>query len=122
MVIHQAPKFEKIYQKWLEETETEDNKNSFEAMLDFEDENCYSGLGAILNQVILEVEDIQTCLCDDFNGYQYIVLTPAYPWQKISDTERELTPKALDTIFNKYSVMLCGEEVHADYQAVENGG
>lgn len=51
----------------------------------------HSGLAGILAEVIQEVEGIEMLACDDFDGTEYLLYSPQYPWH-MSDKDRTMTP------------------------------
>ena len=60
----------------------------------------------------------------DFNGKEYLIYPPIYPWTlaKMSDKEKNLTEKDLVGIFSNYLHIVTDEELTVEYQSVENGG
>lgn len=84
----------------------------------------YGGLAEILYEVIKEVEGIELLVSTDFNGKDYLIYPPIYPWTlaKMSDKEKHLTEKDLTEIFSKYLHIVTNEELTVEYQSVENGG
>lgn len=84
----------------------------------------YGGLAEILYEVIKEVEGIELLVSTDFNGKEYLIYPPIYPWTlaKMSDKEKNLTEKDLVEIFSKYLHIVTDEELTVEYYSVENGG
>ena len=123
-LVHQAPEFEKDFLEWLAESYEEpiDELKIDYVLENLEDDWCYKGIGPILQDVINEAEDLSLYIADDFDGVQYLMLSPRYPWNEITAKERELTREAMDKIFHKYLRLLTDKIIDIDYQSVENGG
>lgn len=124
--IHQAPKFEADYLNWLQDTYGEDgvaaSENvTLEEMLDFENDSCYQGLGAIMQAVMQELEQISVYLCEAFDCRQYLMYTPNYPWW-MKEADYAMTEDRLHEIFTKYVAMLQDDPIVIDYIECENGG
>lgn len=84
----------------------------------FEGDCCDRGLAHILLNVITEIPIV---FADDYNGVQYILYCPSYPWT-LEEREKNLTKEDIIEIFKKYISVLTDEEIDIDYQSVENGG
>ena len=79
---------------------------------------CDRGIAHILLNVITE---IPVMFADDYDGFQYILYCPSYPWT-LEHREKNLTKEDVIKIFKKYISVLTDKEIYIDYQAVENGG
>lgn len=85
---------------------------------ELEGDYCERGVTYVLCHVI---DEIKTVFADDYNGTQYILYCPCYPWN-MSEEEKNLTFEDIENIFTKYIRVLTDKYVAIDYQAVENGG
>lgn len=84
----------------------------------------YGGLAEILYEVILENEGIELYVCTDYNGKEYLLYTPLYPWdyKKLSENELNLSEESLSAIYGKYVCIVTKQVIPVEYQSVENGG
>lgn len=123
-LVHQAPEFEKDFLEWLNESYEEpiDELDVSEVLDEWDDTHGFCGLGPILRDVINEAEGLSLYIADDFDGVQYLMLSPHYPWSEIAAKERELTHEAMNEIFRNYIQVLTDKKIDIDYQSVENGG
>ena len=125
-LVHQAPEFEKDFLEWLAESYEEpiDELKIDYVLENWEDDCCYKGIGPILRDVINEAEGLSLYIAEDFDGVQYLMLSPRYPWSEITAKERELTREAMDEIFNKYLRILTDNDkkIDIDYQSVTHEG
>lgn len=123
-LIHKAPEFEKEFLEWLAEIYEEPIEElEVNCVLeDWEDDCCYNGIAPILRDVINEAEGLSLYIAEDFDGVQYLMLSPHYPWSEIAAKERELTHEAMNEIFRNYIQVLTDKKIDIDYQSVENGG
>ena len=120
---HQAPEFEKDFLEWLNESYEEpiDELDVSDVLDEWDDNWCYKGIGPILRDVINEAEGLSLYIAEDFDGVQYLMLSPHYPWCEITAKERELTQEAMDEIFMEYLRLLTDKIIDINYQSVENG-
>lgn len=91
-------------------------------MEDFDEfEGTYGelGLSTILRDVI--GQEIPIDWADDFDGYDYILYCPTYPWN-LQEREKNLTSDSIKEIFEKYIKILTDEPITITYCRVENGG
>jgi hypothetical protein len=86
---------------------------------DFEGNYGEMGLSTILREVINE--EIPVVFADDFDGVDYILYCPSYPWS-LQEKEKHLTKEDVEKIFNKYIKILTDESITIDYYSVDNGG
>ncbi|WP_300783022.1 hypothetical protein [uncultured Acetatifactor sp.] len=85
------------------------------------DQDYRLGLATILKEVILEAENVELEACDSFEGKDYLLFCPNYPWNW--KNQRQLKTEAdVADIFKKYIPVLTDEPIDIDYQSVENGG
>lgn len=83
-----------------------------------EGDYCERGVAYVLREVI---DEIPVVFADDYNGTQYILYCPHYPWD-MSDKEKGLQYDDIVNIFTKYIKILTDKSVEINHQAVENGG
>ena len=113
-----APNYQQCVQEWLSDCEI--YAPTVSDYLDF-DQDFHLGLATLLQEVLQEAEDIRFVACDSFDGRDYLLLCPYYPWH-IGDKERALTEERVSAILNKYVTLLTDTPEEIDYQSVENGG
>lgn len=116
--IHLAPNYETVFKEWLKNCDI--TEPTLEDYLECDENECY-GLAGIMREVILECEDIDFTACDDFDGIQYLLYEPIYPWQ-ITAKNENLTSDKLSDIIKKYLKYLTDEEIDIDYYGAANGG
>lgn len=81
------------------------------------------GLAAILCEVIEEVEELSLYVCIDYDGKEYLIYPPSYPWELARmPQEKDLTEDRLRKIYSKYLRVVTDEDLEVKYQSVENGG
>ena len=85
---------------------------------EFEGLYCERGVAAILYEAINE---IPVQYADDYDGIQYILYTPTFPWI-LDIQEKQLTEEDVMDVFRKYVSILTDEPIVIDYYDVENGG
>lgn len=85
---------------------------------DLEGDYCERGVAYLLFRVI---DEIDITYADDYDGVQYILYCPSYPWC-MSEKEKNLTKEDVDSIFNKYISILTDEHILITDYSVENGG
>lgn len=85
------------------------------------DQDYYLGLATILKEVIQEAEHVEFTACDDYDGAEYLLFEPLYPWQ-ICEEERFLTEEKIAKLLRKYIQILSDSVLEIEYQSVENGG
>jgi hypothetical protein len=85
---------------------------------ELEGDYCERGVTYVLYKVI---DEIRVVFADDYNGTQYILYCPHYPWN-MSDKEKDLKYDDVVNIFTKYIKILTDNPVVIDHQSVENGG
>ena len=115
-----APKFQSAVHKWFEESEiTEPTVEDYEEY----DQDWYSGMAYLLQQVIEEAENVRLDIAEDFDSYYYLMICPSYAWTTLTKEERELdTEEKANDLFRKYVGILTDNEIAIVYQSVENGG
>lgn len=117
-LLDHAPHFKTVVEDWLAKHDITDP--TYEDYLAYDDV-CICGLAAILAEVIEEAEGIVFSACTDFEGDQFLIYQPSYPWN-LPEAEASLTVEKIDEILTKYVVILTDEPVEIDYQSIENGG
>ncbi len=117
-LIHMAPEFEKEVTARLRECEID--KPTLSDYFEFDEDN-HGGYAAILQRVIKENEKLELLCCDDFDGKDYLIFPPAYPWS-MAENAKGVTEEQLLAIFTKYIVVLTDKPITVDYQSVGNGG
>lgn len=85
---------------------------------ELEGDYCERGVTYVLYRVI---DEIRVIFADDYNGTQYILYCPSYPWN-MNDQEKNLKYDDIVNIFTKYIKILTDKPVEIDHQIVENGG
>ncbi len=85
------------------------------------DQDFRLGLATILKDVILEAENVRLEACDSFEGKDYLLFCPDYPWNR-NNQKQLMTEEAVDELFRKYIPVLTDIPIEIDYQSVENGG
>ena len=113
-----APKFKAKIDGWFSELEVEEP--SWDDYMEF-DQDFYLGLATILKEVIAEAEGIDLTACDDYDGKDYLLYQPMYPW-KMDDIDCGMTEERVAGILRHYIGILTDDPIEIDYQEVENGG
>ena len=85
---------------------------------ELEGDYCERGVAFVLYEVINE---ITVDFADDYNGTQYILYLPSYPW-RMKENEKNLTEEDIANVFKKYVNVLTDEPIVIDYYDIENGG
>ena len=96
----------------------QDEDLTMEDFDELEGDYCERGVTYVLYRVI---DEICVVFADDYNGTQYILYCPNYPWH-MNDKEKDLKYEDVVHIFAKYIKILTDVPVVIDYKAVENGG
>ena len=117
-LISMAPKFRERIQGWLADCEI--TNPVYEDYLEF-DQDYMLGLATILKEVILEAEDVDLVACDSYDGTEYLLYAPEYPWNQ-KNHRQLMTEEAVEAVFQKYVSILTDETIEIEYQSVENGG
>lgn len=113
-----APQFATDFNAWRSECGL--NDLTLEDFADFDQESCL-GLATVLKEIIEEREGIVLTACSDFDGNQYLLYTPEYPWQ-MSELEKKLREGDIQSLFVKYLSKITDETIVVDYYGPENGG
>lgn len=118
LLLSQAPKYQQEIHNWFEECEiTEPAINDY---MEF-DQDFYLGVATILKEVIKEAEGIEFLACDDFDGIDFLIFEPLYPWQ-MSAKDLLITEEKINQILQKYVSILTDDGIIIEYQEIENGG
>lgn len=116
------PSVYKIVTEYLDEICEEEKITRDELCIDdidgLEGDYCERGIAFVLLNVITE---IPVMYADNFDGVEYILYEPSYPWQ-MKENEKNLSEEDVEKIFKKYINMLTDKPINIDYQSVENGG
>lgn len=98
-------------------------KAALKDVLEFEDDSGNIGIAALLHAVIEEKEDVCLVACYDFEGKQYLLFTPVYPWSQQSEGEKKIkTENDVDEIIRRYVSILTDKPLEITYHSVPNGG
>lgn len=117
-LISLAPKYEMEIKEWLAENEIE--KPTIDDYLEY-DEDEYCKLASILKAVIFEVEEVEFTACNNFDGENYLIYEPSYPWH-MSKADSSMTEERIEEILRKYISIVTNQMPEMDYQSVGNGG
>lgn len=107
--------------QWLEEDDDWING----ALCDYEGNyGGYSKAASIIADAIQNEKNINLCSCDDFDGNDYILFTPSYPWTEVTEEEKAVKTKTdVVNLLTPYLEELYGDNIpDIDYQEVSNGG
>ncbi len=124
-LIKMAPSFAAGYIEWAESTNGEGEfieEATLEELLEWEDDYGYVGLAPIMRAVLEEKENICFVVAENFNGVQYLLFEPFYPWSVVSPEENDATKEGIAEILRKYVRVLTDEPIDVEYYSVENGG
>ena len=126
-LVKKAPKLYQKVKEYEEEYYEEGFQESFDLLDNFVEDCCsnnFSGLSSILYEVIKEVEEIELFVCSDFDGKDYLIYPPVYPWgvKNLSKKEQSLTEEQLVELYAKYLHIVTDEDLIVEYQSVANGG
>lgn len=117
-LISLAPKYQAEVKEWL--TECGISEPAYEDYLEF-DQDYMLGLATILKEVIHEAEGIELAACDDYEGDEYLLYCPDYPWNQ-AKRKQFGSEDAVEELLRKYVSVLTDEPVTIEYKSVENGG
>lgn len=108
------------FEEWVEEDNI--NTNNIKEILKYQGgPGGIHGIGAILSDVIYENEEIEFYNCFDYDGNEYLLYIPSYPWF-LSEKEKNMRKEELEKILVKYISILTDEEIILDYYECHNGG
>lgn len=117
-LFHRAPGLEKAVNDWLKDCNIENP--TWDDYMEY-DEDFNLGLATFLKEVILECEGIELTACDDFDGNQYLIYEPSYPWH-LPEEQISLTEERIKEIILKYVPILTEQQIEVGYHSPENGG
>ena len=117
-LISLAPKYEMEIKEWLDGNEIE--KPTIDDYLEY-DEDEYCKLASILKAGIYEVEEVEFTACNNFDGENYLIYEPSYPWH-MSKADSSMTEERIEEIMRKYISIVTNQMPEMDYQSVGNGG
>ena len=121
-LLNHAPQFRAQIEEWF--TQMEIAEPTYENYMEYFEHDTLglpAGLAFILSKVILEAEGIELLACSNFEGDQYLIYLPSYPWT-LAEADKTLTQERIDEILTRYISILTDEPIEIDYQSVENGG
>lgn len=95
------------------------DKPTYENYMEY-DQTCMLGLASLLSDVIKEAEHVEFTACDSYDGDEFLIYTPSYPWE-VSEEEHALTEERLQEILAHYVSILTDKELTIEYRSVENG-
>ena len=115
-----APKTKKKFTDFLLDNNYGDEIELYDILLDYEDDYGNTGLGVLLQEVILEAENLELCVCCDYDDVQYLLYTPDYPcnFHKDKDLKEADVVRAISKCVNT----LTNNPATIDYYECENGG
>ena len=119
MLLQLAPTLEKEIDQCLSDNEMSDPTvdDYFKCM----DSDESGPIAVLLKEVIKEAEGIECIACEDFNGKQFLLYPPVYPWLAV-EVDFKMTEESLREMFAKYAKVLTDRYINAEYQSVGNGG
>lgn len=112
------PSVEKIVKEYIEEGDVPYEDLTIDDFYELEGDEYERGIAFVLYNVIKEIPIVYA---EDYDGVQYILYCPTYPWC-MTNNEMNLTEDKVEEIFTKYIKILTGEDIAVDYCEVENGG
>jgi pyruvate kinase len=71
--------------------------------------------------LIFEVEEVEFTACNNFDGENYLIYEPSYPWH-MSKADSSMTEERIEEILRKYISIVTNQMPEMDYQSVGNGG
>lgn len=117
-LLSKAPEYQRSIQDWLNECGVDEP--CWDDFMEF-DQDYDLGLATILHEVILEAEGLQFVACSSYEGEQYLLFTPVYPWE-IKEKEKDLTEDKIKEILRRYTSLLVDGQINVDYWEAENYG
>ena len=84
----------------------------------YENDNGYTGVEMMFCEAISEIEDIEFSY-QNAEDATYCMVLPIYPWNEVSEKEKNLTQEQLDSIYANYTEMVYGKPVTGDYVTAE---
>lgn len=118
-LISMAPEFNKKVEEYFGRYDIENP--DLDDYFDCDLVDGYS-LSGIIKEVINELEDVRFSSFIDYDGADYLVFEPMYPWSFCTEKEKNLTMTDVDNIINKYVSIISDEKYSIDYQEIHNGG
>ncbi len=113
-----APKYRQEIHKWFKDCDIVEP--TIDDYLEF-DQDYYLGLATLLKNVIEEADGMELTACDDFDGIDFLVYEPCYPWQMTKE-DLSMTEEKVVQLFRKYVSILTDQAIAIEYQSVGNGG
>ena len=112
-----APVFHAEVQNWMQQHDI--SQPTYEDYMEY-DQIFMLGLASLLSDVIKEAEHIQFTACSDYEGNDYLIYMPSYPWE-LAESERRLTEDKIVEVLSRYISLLTDKVLDIKYQSVENG-
>ena len=122
--IGQVPELDAEIKRWREAEPIEYAGDSMvDDIMEYWDDGLgHTGLAPIIQEVIYQKENIRLVIADDYNGVNYLLFEPFYPWSIVTAEEKNATEDIISKIFLKYVKMLTDKPIQVTYYSVENGG
>ena len=70
---------------------------------------------------IFEAEGIELTACENYDGDEYLLYCPDYPWNQAKHKQLGSEEDVVQ-LFQKYVPILTDEPITVEYRSVENGG
>ena len=117
----------KVVKEWIQDViENEVVDEDITIIDDYEGKDCECcGIASMLKDVIQDEDNIRLVACDDYDGRYFLIFTPRYPWDDMTDEEKIIkTQDDIKNLISPYLVELYGEKYmpEFEYKEVENGG
>lgn len=93
-----------------------------DAVRDMDGSNGTS-LAYVMSEVIFANTNIRLLCCIDYEGDEYLLFQPLYPWE-MTDERLATTEESVEKLFKEWVSLLTDqglEELEYEYQAAENG-
>ena len=115
-----APTIYNSFLNWAEKNYS-GMEEGLENYYEYDLHSVIGGLADIISMVIQEREGLSLCICENYDGEEYVLYQPSYPWE-LKPVEHILKQADVEDIFRKYLKYITDKKVEITYQEVENGG
>lgn len=112
-----APKTKKKFTDFLLDNNYGDEIELCHILLDYENEFAETGLGVLLQEAILEGENLNLFVGSDYDGVQYLLFTPDYPWR--CKDNKNLKEEDIVAVIGRYVRTLTDKPIDIDYYEFE---
>lgn len=112
-----APEFEKEMQLYFEDCDIEEPE--IDDYFEFQEYDNH-GLASLMKMVLKETEQVEFTDCGDYDGLQYLMYQPSYPWE-LSERDLKLTEEKLEKMLKKYFSVITDDEITPGYIEAEDG-